>query len=73
MVARDARCGQRTLPLPFPLRGVPAVVSWHHRHDTDPAHRWLRRLVTDIIAARLDPVAGQSPEKPPIQPVSPAG
>jgi hypothetical protein len=31
------------------------VVSWHHRHDSDPAHRWLRGLVADIVAARLDP------------------
>jgi DNA-binding transcriptional LysR family regulator len=42
------------LPLPFPLRGVPAVVSWHHRHDTDPAHRWLRGVIAEIIAARLE-------------------
>ena len=41
------------LPLPFPLRSVPAVVSWHRRHDTDPAHRWLRDTVAGIIAARL--------------------
>jgi len=41
------------LPLPFPLRGVPAVVSWHRRHDTDPAHRWLRGVIAEIIAARL--------------------
>ena len=42
------------LPLPFPLRSVPAVVSWHRRHDTDPAHRWLRGVIAEIIAARLE-------------------
>jgi DNA-binding transcriptional LysR family regulator len=42
------------LPLPFPLRGVPAVVSWHRRHDTDPAHRWLRGVIAEIVAARLE-------------------
>ena len=41
------------LPLPFPLRSVPAVVSWHRRHDSDPAHRWLRGTVAGILAARL--------------------
>lgn len=41
------------LPLPFPLRSVPAVVSWHHRHDSDPAHRWLRDLIAKIISLRL--------------------
>ena len=43
-----------SLPLPFPLRSVPAVVSWHRRHDTDPAHRWLRDTVAGVIAARLN-------------------
>jgi DNA-binding transcriptional LysR family regulator len=43
------------LPLPFPLRSVPAVVSWHRRHDGDPAHRWLRGVIAEIIAARLAP------------------
>jgi DNA-binding transcriptional LysR family regulator len=41
------------LPLPFPLRSVPAVVSWHRRHDGDPAHRWLRGIVADVISVRL--------------------
>ena len=44
----------RPLPLPFTLRSVPAVVSWHHRHDSDPAHRWLRGITAEIIAARLE-------------------
>ena len=41
------------LPLPFPLRSVPAVVSWHRRHDSNPAHRWLRGVIAEVIAARL--------------------
>jgi DNA-binding transcriptional LysR family regulator len=41
------------LPLPFPLRSVPAVVSWHRRHDSDPAHRWLREIIAGIISSRL--------------------
>jgi DNA-binding transcriptional LysR family regulator len=43
------------LALPFPLRSVPAVVSWHRRHDTDPAHRWLRGVIAEIIGTRLAP------------------
>jgi DNA-binding transcriptional LysR family regulator len=42
------------LPLPFPLPSVPAVVTWHHRHDSDPAHRWLRGIVASIISMRLE-------------------
>lgn len=41
------------LPLPFPLRSVPAVVSWHHRHDSDAAHQWLRSVVTEVVSMRL--------------------
>jgi DNA-binding transcriptional LysR family regulator len=41
------------LPLPFALRSVPAVLSWHHRHDSDPAHRWLRTSIAGIVARRL--------------------
>lgn len=41
------------LPLPFPLRSVPAVLSWHHRHDSDPAHQWLRSVVSEVVSMRL--------------------
>jgi hypothetical protein len=46
------------LPLPFSLRSVPAVVSWHHRHDSDPAHRWMRGIVAGIISMRLELTRG---------------
>jgi len=49
------------LPLPFPLRSVPAVVSWHHRHDSDPAHRWLRGITIEIISKRLELPAAPLP------------
>ena len=42
------------LPPPFPLGSVPAVLSWHRRHDTDPAHKWLRGTVAQVIAMRLE-------------------
>jgi DNA-binding transcriptional LysR family regulator len=53
----------RALPLPFPLRSVPAVVSWHHRHDGDPAHRWLREIIAGIISSRLHEL--RRPDPPP--------
>ena len=31
--------------LPFELPGSPMVMSWHRRHDRDPAHAWLREQV----------------------------
>lgn len=50
------------LPLPFSLRSVPAVVSWHHRHDSDPAHRWMRSVVARIISLRLELPAAPLPQ-----------
>jgi DNA-binding transcriptional LysR family regulator len=53
----------RDLPLtirPIPLRLPPVTLdlAWHVRHDTDPAHRWLRATVT-AVATELDaPAAG---------------
>ncbi|MCE6995044.1 LysR family transcriptional regulator [Saccharothrix sp. S26] len=32
------------LPLPLDLPPAPVYLSWHQRHDTDPAHAWLRDL-----------------------------
>jgi DNA-binding transcriptional LysR family regulator len=52
------------LPLPFSLRSVPAVVSWHHRHDSDPAHRWMRGILAEIISMRLALPAAQPPGRP---------
>lgn len=40
-------------PLPFEVPGVPAVVSWHRRYDSDPAHRWLRTRVGEALRQAL--------------------
>ena len=45
--------GLKEIPLPFPLTSAPVAVSWHHRHDSDRAHAWLRELVTLTISATL--------------------
>ncbi|MEV7319524.1 LysR family transcriptional regulator [Streptomyces sp. NPDC093970] len=43
--------GLRTYPLPEEAPAVPAVLAWHARHDRDAAHRWLRTLVAEALAA----------------------
>ncbi|MDX6354767.1 MAG: hypothetical protein QOF98_1670 [Streptomyces sp.] len=40
--------------IPLPLPPVRIAMAWHVRHDTDPAHRWLR----DAIARISREVAG---------------
>ena len=50
--------GLRARTLPFDLPTVPLIVAWHHRFDTDPAHRWLR---TEVLAALRDVLEGGAP------------
>ncbi len=38
-------------PLPFDLGPMPVVMLWHVRRESDPAHRWLRELVQQAVAA----------------------
>jgi DNA-binding transcriptional LysR family regulator len=37
-------------PVPVALPPVPLVMTWHHRHDSDPAHAWLRGLVRSALS-----------------------
>lgn len=59
VVADRISAGQRAdlhlaaRPLPFEVPGIPAVVSWHRRYDSDPAHRWLRTQVRDALRDAL--------------------
>jgi DNA-binding transcriptional LysR family regulator len=55
------RLGLAARPLPFPVPPVPVIVSWHHRNDTDPAHRWLRARVSQALRAILDAGTTESP------------
>jgi DNA-binding transcriptional LysR family regulator len=55
------RLGLVARPLPFPVPPVPVIVSWHHRNDTDPAHRWLRARVSQALRAILDAGTTESP------------
>jgi DNA-binding transcriptional LysR family regulator len=47
--ALAGRLGVLTRPVPFDLPPVEIVVSWHHRHDRDPAHTWLRDEVRNSL------------------------
>jgi DNA-binding transcriptional LysR family regulator len=38
----------RILPLPFDVPRTQEVLLWHKRHETDPAHAWLRELITRL-------------------------
>jgi DNA-binding transcriptional LysR family regulator len=44
-----------TRPLPFALESAPAAISWHRRHDTDPAYAWMRELIASTLSAALEP------------------
>jgi DNA-binding transcriptional LysR family regulator len=38
----------RILPLPFDAPRTQEVLLWHKRHETDPAHIWLRELIAKL-------------------------
>jgi len=41
-----------TFACPVPLSRYAVTMLWHPRYDTDPAHRWLRELVLEVVARR---------------------
>ena len=36
-------------PTPVDLDTFPVEMAWHVRYRNDPAHRWLRSLITDVV------------------------
>jgi DNA-binding transcriptional LysR family regulator len=38
------------VPLPFQYNPFTLLMLWHRRHQTDPAHRWLRNQVNSVAA-----------------------
>jgi DNA-binding transcriptional LysR family regulator len=46
-LATDPRL--RILPAPVDLGTFPVGMAWHVRYRHDPAHRWLRSLVADVV------------------------
>lgn len=39
----------KVLPAPVDLGTFPVEMAWHVRYRHDPAHRWLRSLVSDVV------------------------
>ncbi|MBV8524305.1 MAG: LysR family transcriptional regulator [Acetobacteraceae bacterium] len=38
------------LPLPFDSPALEMVMTWHRRHETHPAHRWLRDTIRQVLS-----------------------
>ena len=43
--------GLQTRAAPLALPPAPVVLAWHRRHDSDPAHAWLRAKVAQALRA----------------------
>ena len=50
---RSLRLGMRSAPLPVPVPAFSVSLIWHPRQSADPAHRWLRACVRDVVLASL--------------------
>jgi DNA-binding transcriptional LysR family regulator len=48
------REGLLSFDLPFPTPEFTVSMIWHPRQDGDQAHRWLRKCVRKVCAARID-------------------
>ena len=35
-------------PMPFEMPRIEVALLWHRRHERDPAHRWMRHLVSQV-------------------------
>ncbi|GAA2309025.1 LysR family transcriptional regulator [Streptomyces violaceusniger] len=57
----SARLGLVTRRLPLELPPTQVVLTWHHRHDSDPAHTWLRGQVRDVLREATDGTAKGRP------------
>ncbi len=55
-LAHDPRL--RILPAPVDLGSFPVEMAWHVRYRHDPAHRWLRSLVVQVIGEMAGTTGG---------------
>jgi DNA-binding transcriptional LysR family regulator len=46
----NLRTGMHSFPLPVATPEITVSLLWHPRVDMDPSHRWLRTVVTEIVA-----------------------
>lgn len=47
----NLRLGMYSFELPVDMPEITVAMQWHPRMDADPAHRWLRRIVTEICGS----------------------
>jgi DNA-binding transcriptional LysR family regulator len=59
-LARDPRL--KVLPAPVDLGTFPVEMAWHVRYRHDPAHRWLRSLISEAANCTSDTLAGAKGE-----------
>ena len=45
------RAAIRILPVPFAVPAYDVKLHWHERLHNDEGHRWLRRLISDLLSA----------------------
>jgi DNA-binding transcriptional LysR family regulator len=43
-----AMASLQVMPLPLPSPSLKIAMLWHRRNDDQPAHRWLRSVVTGL-------------------------
>ncbi|NYE30926.1 DNA-binding transcriptional LysR family regulator [Rhodanobacter sp. K2T2] len=45
--------GLETRRVPIELMATPVILAWHRRHDSDPAHAWLRTQVVKALSEAM--------------------
>jgi len=46
--------------LPFEMPRIEVALLWHRRHEREPAHRWMRELVSQIRPLATNLLAPQA-------------
>ena len=54
----------KVLPAPVDLGSFPVEMAWHVRYRHDPAHRWLRALIGEVITVFKDKTAATAMTSP---------
>ncbi|ASY45164.1 LysR family transcriptional regulator [Sphingobium xenophagum] len=54
----------KVLPAPVDLGSFPVEMAWHVRYRHDPAHRWLRALISEVITDFKDKTAATAMTSP---------